>query len=466
MPIYFFQKRIFHFLLLGLIEAGDAAVDIQLHTNLTNAPALGQTVQDWWVNSIWPALREMSWYNNRGVAPLNRIDFVNGLEAAHANPDIQPLIDFSETRFFNANANLAGLPTVPGLVDYLDNDFDLGYPGASTLHDLALDGPIMKHKRVWYLDRRVGFGLTLSTMDIVRQRPYLRSLLQRGTTETNDLQKIKRLSGTFCILDDGVFTRIFSGMIEPGQDVRKNTVHTIKILTCFHGFWGEKLNDLYFIPYGFDAEAEFAFKVKNIRIGKGGILFQDGVNKETESWNSKNWEQLFSKNDYVEAFVERRSKDNKQDLGDILKEQHLVNHTAHIINLRSPELGSPQNLFAFGKPGYEWVGDPLIRTYALVTNIEPIETEFFTPYLHSARRIQPEGELATDNPNTNKETLLNNKKATSFPSVHGMSGGPIVRCSFNADDIKCNFLGVLHAVNLSKRTRGEAPFIKVLVALK
>ncbi len=470
MPIL--QKSIFLFLLLGLIEKGNAAV--YLHTNLTDAPVAGQTIEDWWVHNIWPALQEMSWYNNRGMPPLNGINFADGLEPAalaDESPLIQPLIDFANIRYLNADIppHLAVPPTVPALANHLDNVFlmEMEYSHIDNLREFAVNGPITKHNNVWYIDKRWAFGRVLGTMDILRQRPYMHNLLRQGDLETNDIKKVQQLSGTFCKRDEFGLDPVFSGMIEAGQDVRKNTIQTIKVLTCFHGFWKNMLSDIYFVPYGSPMIDAFAFKVKNIKIGREKMLFQDDVNKKSEIWGTSTWEELFSHNDYVEAFIERKSKDGNQDLGDILKNRHLLDNTNYVLKLNPIEMNNPQNIFVFGRPGYHWIGDAIeLDGYSLVTNMEQIDQELFVPYLHSPSRIRADGMLTKNNPMANTESLLAKRKAISCSTVNGMSGGPIVRCSFQGNNINCKFLGVLHGSNIVKRVKRDNPIFKALVAIQ
>lgn len=451
-----FFKRFFSFFLffLTLVEPSEASVDVWLPKDLTDAPAAGQTVEEWWVNNIWPSLQTMSWYNNMALTP--KLASIESLKA------------FADTPFFNKTASIGEAPTVPGLPDdYLDNDFGSKYPDITSLADFAKHGPIRLHNNEWYLDKRFGFELVLSTMDMVRQRPYAHSLFQQGNLQTNDLQKVVQLSGVFCKADTDGLTPIFSGMIEPGQNIGE-AVRTIKVLTCFHGFWNEQLDNIYFVPFKRPIDKNHAFKVKHIIISRNvKVLHQSEIDEQSRVWNSDSWEELFNEEDYVEAYVERVNKD-RGDLGQVLHDRNLLDGSDNVLNLGPLRGAVPQNIFTFGRPGYAWLGDPsmLMRGYTLTTNVENMTQELFTPYLCSPSHRGPVGNISL-NPQAATKTQLDSKKAISCPAVTGMSGGPVVACEFEGNDIRCQLVGVIHGVNLSERTASDKhPTTKVLVAHK
>lgn len=453
----FFIKFFLLVFLLELSEKSYAAVNIQLHTNLLNAPAPAQTIEDWWVNHTWPALQEISWYGNiEAAAPRNRAHFVTGLERAGAGSpetNIDRLRRFSNVGFIDP----AGVLVIPGLnlggVDFLENILK-----GRSLRDWARWGLIEPAPN---RDYRHGFGKVLSLMDLTRQQPYTTGLLHQGDVETNDLQKIQQLSGTFCIKrEDGELRPSFSGMVEPAQDIRLSNTQTVKVLTCFHGFEGQKLANLYFVPYDLPQEEAFAFKVKHLKIGRGEIRFQEELDRESDIRRRKNWEEILSNNDYVECFIDRKSADRSTDIEGVLKERGLLDKTKHILKLRKVEVMGNENIFVFGRPGEHWLGNMGIDGYTLVTNMKPFEEDFFTPYYHAPKRMRN----GDENPNAEQETLLPKRKASSYSAIYGMSGGPVVFCGFQENNVKCQFAGVVNGAELSKRIKGALPLFRNFVA--
>ena len=159
--------------------------------------------------------------------------------------------------------------------------------------------PIKQEYRHHARDRRWTAGWILETMDIIRQQPITNTLFDIGDVESNDLLKVRGLSGTFGEWDNGMFVEQFSGMIQPGQRIVGGST-VVNVISCFHGFWNKQLNSLFFLPKGEDPLRENLFQVRSIRVREHvGLLNQRHLNNLSGRWNSFEWGALFQQDDYA-----------------------------------------------------------------------------------------------------------------------------------------------------------------------
>jgi hypothetical protein len=361
----------------------------------------------------------------------------------------------------------AGLPTgiaVTDLTSYLDHKpFNL-----AKVLELVEAGfiPVPNEKFKHYKDRRFTAGWQLDTINLIRQQEKTAALLTEASdVKTSDLAKINALSGTFWMRNErGQFRESFSGMILPGQFLGD----TIDVVTCFHGLWHNKLDQIYFLPKGMRPKTENFFQVVDVRVGQdNSFMDQDAVDLLSARWNQDDWGTVFNQNDYVVAKISNQSADGKA-LSDILNAKHIVS-SGRVLDLLGntlPAFGSPF-VIAFGKPGDSFIRGnthSVLDGFCLAVNDEPFKLEI-TSLVHPVRRdlVQADSGLTA----ATLFSKLDSKIAVSIPLAPGMSGGPVFLCEKNArtnHQVYCRLIGTVHGSNLVTYQGAEISF-KGLIAI-
>jgi len=313
-------------------------------------------------------------------------------------------------------------------------------------------------------DRRWTAGWILEAMDIARQQPITQSLFNApyDNIANNDLFKARELSGTFGVLDNnGRFVEQFSGMIQPGQKILRSAI-TVNIISCLHGFWNQQLGDLYFLPKGSPAVSDNLFPVNIIQMGNVSLNNSD-LQTISNQWNQLEWGELFKKNDYVTVQVNNAAAAGPNTLKDFLIAKKLLKNNGFIIDLTGNAIPDhdfyPNRIFAFGKPALRSLQVSARRSgdndgFCLVSDVSEGEAVILNnPRLvHPLRRLQTPTDQGHYNPITHpvasEFTILASKQAASMPMTPGMSGGPVLRCLVEDNQIRCRVLGVAHGINL------------------
>ena len=314
-------------------------------------------------------------------------------------------------------------------------------------------------------DRRWTAGWILDTMDIIRQQPFTSVLFDRGDIGSNDLLKIRALSGTFWhrkVTKTRIkFEELFSGVIEPGQNSEGDTLN---VISCFHGLWNKQFDQIYFLPLGEDPEPQNFYPIRTFQVGSETNLGDSDVRRISQDWNHALWGDLFNKDDYVVIQI------SKTGLGGSVLNTFLENkgvlHGNHVMPLQGESTAidhafNPARIFAFGKPTGFLQRDE--ADFCLVSDV--------TPTTQHAIHEHPLNHVLSDNPllvrpmrdagHTPETTPLLNKKAVSIPLAPGMSGGPILSCEIREHQILCARLGVMHGINLIQE--GGGVFFKGLI---
>jgi ethanolamine utilization protein EutA (predicted chaperonin) len=91
------------------------------------------------------------------------------------------------------------------------------------------------------VDDRLAHSNILDLIDLERANSFTESVLELGDVLTNDLIKMKYLSGGFYYLFQDKFIFAFSGMILPGQSTKKRN---FKVSSCFHCIYNSHLNSI------------------------------------------------------------------------------------------------------------------------------------------------------------------------------------------------------------------------------
>lgn len=433
-------------------------------------------------------LIQMSWRSHL-VAAFRRMDGAGALTEANRNQVLERVArgqDHTGTDIAPAHGT-----DVINLMDdgYLDNELfwdDTDLRGTVSTGIIPLVAGYQHHSR----DRRWTAGWILDTMDIARQQPSTATLFENHSNlENNDLLKVRALSGTFWQWDGNLAHlhqahESFTGMIQPGQAAQADNAH-VDIISCFHGVWGEQLNQLYFLPKGSDkTNPGNYFQVQSVQIGGAGhFLDQAGIDGLSATWNANTWGEVFNQNDYTIIRVSHVAADGANTLRNILETKDLL-HENHVKRLRGSQIADddfhPTRIFSFGKPGL-----PFLRDYTPDNNGFHLVSDIFNgnavtgglavdpPLIHPLRRISNPAHADELAPAMNDAyvrpdpTPLTTKQAVSIPLTSAMSGGPILKCLINVapdPSIHCKLIGVVHGANLIGADDGNASF-KGLIAI-
>ncbi|MBY0281868.1 MAG: hypothetical protein K2W94_06880 [Alphaproteobacteria bacterium] len=447
-------KVIFLFILVNYSFCAIAAEPAPLNAAERHADLAAMS----WHHHFLQQLRHMETVGEGQFTPIERREILKKFARGHLNNDTPiPTPNGSEVRNLFDEGYLENQIMGINLINFAESGLMPKFP-------LVGEGRPLR-------DRRLNAGLVLTLMDIVRQQPLTTPLFEgHGGLENNDLLKVKELSGTFWRWDGNpdhidAARELFSGMIKPNQPAGGAT---FDVISCFHGIRRQELNQLYFLPKGADREnpSNF-FQVQTVQVGGiGAFLDQGGINPLYTEWNTSEWRDIFTKSDYTIIRISNHSivmpdaaAGAGRTLRGILNERGLID-AAHnrVKNLRGAgiEPFNPTRVFAFGKPGSDYVQAPAELDpdgFCLVSDVE--EDNAVTLPQNSFRLVHPLRRVVADTANTYDAATENidpapenvpilNKIATSIPLTHGMSGGPVLRCAISeegAGHIHCQFLG-------------------------
>lgn len=318
--------------------------------------------------------------------------------------------------------------------------------------------PTLLNENRW--DRRWTAGRAMANYEILRQKDILWNIFNMGDVDSNDLIKMRHLTGQFVIEDPvGIFT--ISGctaFLIPGQSV-KNTQTEVFIGSISHCFIGENFDNMRFVPYGLATDVGTnAFHITKITKRDGTTINNNSQLAAYIDTMRGTYAQGYVADDYLKISISTTAVGGGRI--ETILSPDIINGT----NLKSlqeneiDEVTDSLSLFAFGTPanvfqqsnGFTLVMDVKGEDkYSPPTLIEPIYLVQPT-YSNSANTL-----LNTDT----GPVHLTDKVATTLATSGGFSGCPILKCGLETNNVKCIILGANESsqlvTNSATGTRGE-----------
>ncbi|CAO5682065.1 MAG: hypothetical protein HEEMFOPI_01577 [Holosporales bacterium] len=394
----------------------------------------------------------------QAVAVQNQIDIFNSFsdgswqskKVEHHNDYILSISDaiiriFNNTKWNNRqNTTDKIIPPIDALFpfsNYYDNCFELDDTPEEVLS-------------------KISFKEICRFKDFLQHNP---TLILDNNFATDDLVKARSISGIFWIVDTTGETQaqpLFSGMLIPGQSFG---LMTYQVLTCFHGFrFGNAQNktEYYFVPYGVAVDSlpesdnyvvNKGFKVTHITHyrsnGENHLSIDDQYFNENSQSISDDI--CYSERDLAIAFIKGKTlplKDEGKNLHTVLLQTNL--NLFHADDIHLPVLPHKNEFLSVE------MNEEEERLFSIGLAAEPelalshnmiVSTSLKTGdrVKHAPRRAF----LSEQNHNPPSFISSRNEEGSCFlASFGGMSGGPILRCRLDPNNVnnkKCVVIATL-----------------------
>ncbi|WP_010301887.1 hypothetical protein [Candidatus Odyssella thessalonicensis] len=302
--------------------------------------------------------------------------------------------------------------------------------------------------RTW--QRKLNLREFFRFKDIFTHNP---NFINDNNFENDDVVKARSLCGTFAHRDvRGRYIPLFTGMLMAGQvylegQAADNGIYHIH--TCLHGFSGEQINTIYFIPYGLPLTDDFAFQVQHIYRDQNT---QQRIAQNQLDAYSQNNDNPYRHPDYSMAAISARSV-GSQTLKEALFNNNIPNFPAGRNDTQLPTLTGFQGDFTLTNNGINRIfvigraSEPqaeLQKNFAVVTNLTaPVPLQSTTALVLERRSYKNDPD--TNGDPTDIRNLFNSEFTSDYPTYPGMSGGPVLQCRLvNNNEVQrlCRLVGV------------------------
>ena len=243
---------------------------------------------------------------------------------------------------------------------------------------------------------------------------------------------------------NGILTKIhlFTGMLTPGQSfIEEGEGRLYDVHTCLHGFYGRRIGDIYFVPYGLPADDRFAFRVYSIY--KDAAATERLERGELEEYSSST-DNIYNRRDYVLAKILPTSVSGSP-LRDVLDKEEDPALPALLefrddFNLENE--AQFNKLFIIGRTSKLLITltEEELRGFVVATNL----TNF-------SREAAGKRRSHMNNPGANQAPeglgdFMDGEFLSDYPTYPGLSGGPILECKLIQDggvwQRRCRLAGV------------------------
>lgn len=307
------------------------------------------------------------------------------------------------------------------------------------------------------------FGDKLDLIELFRFKSMLDSnpdLINNNNFKNDDVVRARSLCGTFCSKGiNGDYNEFATGIFQPNQNyLPMDSPRIYKVHTALHNFIGEKLENLYFFPYGLPLEDEYAFPVKVImarkdvvndlrlmngdnqkidQSGKRGVLTQElEILTQTElDTYSKGKDTPYNFQDYSLVGIAAASTTGKSLKEAMSKVIYLIpdlpanDNDTNLPNIVGStheyplDEGSFNQMFAIGYATLPPIGLEDYRGFVVSTNL----IADLSMVSSNEKRSYKDDPEANHKPTLIKK-LLPGEFTSDFPVYYGMSGGPVLIC--------------------------------------
>lgn len=318
------------------------------------------------------------------------------------------------------------------------------------------------------------FGDNLDLIELFRFKSMFDSnpdLINNNNFQNDDIVRARSLCGTFCSKSrNGDYNEFATGMLQPNQTyLQSHSRSAYKVHTALHNFMGEKLGNLYFVPYGLPLEDEYAFPVKAIMAKKEVVNKLRGMIRRNEITQDSKIEVLtqaemdkYSENkntpynfqDYSLVSIAATSttgKSLKEAMSEVISlipdlpandiDTNLPNIVGSTHEYPLDEDGFNQ-MFAIGYATLPPIGLEDYRGFVVSTNL----IADLTMVSNNERRSYNDDPQANHKPTLIKK-LLPGEFTSDFPVYYGMSGGPVLICKLinkkNQSMRRCKLVGTI-----------------------
>ncbi len=263
------------------------------------------------------------------------------------------------------------------------------------------------------------------------QNNQLTPMISHSNFQNDDVIRAMSLCGTFCTFDGFDYEPSFSGMLIPGQAYIQNSFN---VHSCLHGFAGEQINQLYFVPYGLDLDDDNAFPLQEVWTNN----FINGVRNQAQQ-HDLDVMNVYNQRDYAAAVISNMSAGNRS-LRDVLNDRQYNN----LLNQNNLFPGFPtvgnipnfigsdqqfddnfQNFNLNGDNGEKFfaIGRPGNRGLALDNSRFSIVTNLTNDMIHNPRRsLANDPDTLTYDINHVNIGIINGEIAVDIPTMPGISG--------------------------------------------
>lgn len=264
------------------------------------------------------------------------------------------------------------------------------------------------------------------------QNNQLTPMISHSNFQNDDVIRAMSICGTFCTFDGSDYEPSFSGMLVPGQAYNQNSFN---VHSCLHGFAGEQINQLYFVPYGLDLYDDNAFPLQEV--WTNNVL--TGVRNQVQQHDLDAMNNVYNQRDYAEGVVSNISAGNRslRDVLDDRQANNLLNQNNlfpnfPVINNLPNFIGSDQqfdndfqNFDLNGHNGEKFfaIGRPGNRSLALDDSLFSIVTNLTNDMIHNPRRsLTNDPDILTYPLNHVNLGTINGEIAVDIPTMPGISG--------------------------------------------